>query len=264
MTLSIEPGTLLAAVRALTRAARYDEARALLGSHSGPGFALARAEVGLALAYHGRSPDGVLATLVAAAQDETRADPVSSWDAGFLALRHAYTVEIFDPARVIGSPEGRDPAAIGALRRDAEALHTAAPDTGRHGWAAFYLGLVHGNVHGEFDTGKPFWEEALVRARSVGDEYLCFEALRHLGDYALEGAGDADSARSQWEESAAHAARAGGVPQVLAQQVLLARLALDRGEEQGARLLAAEVARWAEAIGAVRTAGHAREILAGQ
>lgn len=262
MTVSIESDVLFAAVRALTRAARYDEARALLGSHSGPAFALARAEVGLALAYHGRSPDGILATLVATAREETRADPVLSWDADFLALRHAYTVEIFDPARTLGSPEGRDPAAIAILLRDAAAIHAAAPDTGRRGWAAFYLGLVHGNVHGEFDTGKPFWDEALACARSAGDEYLCFEALRHLGDYALEGAGDPGSARSQWEESAAHAAQVGGVPQVLAQQVLLARLALDRGEAQGARLLAAEVARWAEAIGAVRTAGHAREILA--
>jgi hypothetical protein len=50
---------------------------------------------------------------------------------------------------------------------------------------------------------------------------------------------------------------------VLAQQLLLAVLARDAGDEAGARALATETRRWAEAVGAVRVAGQASAFLVG-
>ena len=50
---------------------------------------------------------------------------------------------------------------------------------------------------------------------------------------------------------------------VLAQQVLLAVLARDAGDEAGARALAAETLRWAEQLGATRLAGQVGGFLAG-
>ena len=50
---------------------------------------------------------------------------------------------------------------------------------------------------------------------------------------------------------------------VLAQQLLLAVLARDAGDEAGARALAAETLRWAEQLGATRLAGQVDGFLAG-
>jgi len=50
---------------------------------------------------------------------------------------------------------------------------------------------------------------------------------------------------------------------VLAQQLLLAVLARDAGDEGGAVLLAAETRRWAVAIGATRLALQADSFIAG-
>jgi hypothetical protein len=69
--------------------------------------------------------------------------------------------------------------------------------------------------------------------------------------------GDAAHARDCWERSATHAARAGLVPGVLAQQPLLAQLARERGDEAGATAIAEEVRRWAAAIGATRLCDQA-------
>jgi hypothetical protein len=49
----------------------------------------------------------------------------------------------------------------------------------------------------------------------------------------------------------------------LSQQVLLAVLARDRGDEAGAAALAAEIARWAAALGARHIAAQAHAFLAG-
>jgi hypothetical protein len=244
---AVEREAVLAAVRALTWAARYQEARALLPDAGG--FALARAELSVHEAYqHGRRvPDDILDTAEAEADD-----PETRWDAAFLRLRRDYSVHLFDP-----SPDGRDPDGVVALRRRAEALHDGAPDRRRAGWAAFYRAVILDNLLDERGESPPLLGEALAAGEATGDDYLCFEALRHLGDHARED-GDPAMAREHWERSATHAARAGGVAQVLAQQVLLAQLALDRGETVAAALLAGEVARWAGAIGSTRLADHAR------
>jgi len=53
------------------------------------------------------------------------------------------------------------------------------------------------------------------------------------------------------------------VPGTLSQQMLLAVLARDAGDEAGAAALAAEIARWAAALGAERLAAQANGFLAG-
>ena len=96
----------------------------------------------------------------------------------------------------------------------------------------------------------------------MDDPLLVFEAQRHLGDHAHDD-GDHAEALEAWQESAGAAARGGHLLGVLAQQVLLAVLARDAGDEAGAVALAAEVRRWALAVGATRLAGQASDVLAG-
>jgi hypothetical protein len=54
-----------------------------------------------------------------------------------------------------------------------------------------------------------------------------------------------------------------GTVQLLAQQLLLAVLAREAGDEAGARLLAGEIVRWAAAAGAVRIQAQAAAFLDG-
>lgn len=257
-TAPVARSAILSAVRALARAARFDEARALLPDL--PGYAVARAELVHAEAYlAGKVPPQ---EVVDAARAEA-ATPEDRWDADFLGLRRRYAMQLFDAATELGSPEGRDLDEVRALRELAEQLHAAAPDRGRAGFAAFYSAVILTNLLGEQRAGREWLEEALSAGQEGRDDYVCFEALRHLGDHALEVERDQETARQQWELSASYAARAGGVPQVLAQQVLLAELAARRGDGSAAGLLAGEVARWAEVIGAARTAAHAHTLARG-
>ncbi|MGW7823051.1 hypothetical protein ACWGLF_34150 [Streptomyces puniciscabiei] len=53
------------------------------------------------------------------------------------------------------------------------------------------------------------------------------------------------------------------MPGTLSQQLLLAVLARDAGDEAGARALASEIVRWAEAIGAHRLGAQAAGFLTG-
>ncbi|MCZ0985148.1 hypothetical protein O1M54_04555 [Streptomyces diastatochromogenes] len=53
------------------------------------------------------------------------------------------------------------------------------------------------------------------------------------------------------------------MPGTLSQQLLLAVLARDAGDEAGAVALAAEIVRWAETIGADRLAAQASAFLTG-
>lgn len=85
------------------------------------------------------------------------------------------------------------------------------------------------------------------------------EALRHLGYHASE-AGDAGQARQMWERSAEQRQRAGAVPYVLSQQLLLAGLARDTGDPDAARTVAREVGRWAHALGVTLLESQAAEI----
>ncbi len=106
-------------------------------------------------------------------------------------------------------------------------------------------------------TPPAVYAEALRRERVSADEKLVFDAQRHLGDH-LHDEGDHEAALAAWEESAQAAARAGHITGVLAQQNLLAALAREKGQKEGAAMLAAETRRWAEAIGATPSGGRGR------
>lgn len=123
-----------------------------------------------------------------------------------------------------------------------------APDEIRRGWAEFYLGVIADNLYGERDAAPSHYLAAL-RAGEAGDDLLAREALRHLGDHDHDN-GDHELALDRWQQATALGARAGRVTGTLSQQILLAVLARDAGDEAGARAVAREVARWAGAIGA--------------
>ena len=89
---------------------------------------------------------------------------------------------------------------------------------------------------------------ALAAAEEAGDDLVVSEALRHLGYHAGE-AGQAEQARQMWERSAELRQRAGAVPYVLSQQLLLAGLARNGGNAEEARAVAGQVRRWARALG---------------
>ena len=159
------------------------------------------------------------------------ADP--SWDVDFLRLRHRYW-----QALVSSSLDDE-------LMSIADALGRTAPDPTRRGWASMYRGLIADNIVGEHDSAPGYYERAL----GTDDPLLSREALRHLGDHAHQ-RGDYMLAREHWGQATAYGAGVGAVPATLSQQMLLAVLARDTGDEAGAVALATEIARWAGALGA--------------
>jgi tetratricopeptide (TPR) repeat protein len=148
-------------------------------------------------------------------------------------------------------PQGRDPAGLDELRDRAAGLVAAAPDRRRAARAAFYAGLIAGNLRGEPDLARDLFTRALAACRPGADDDFASEALRHLGGSA-QAAGDLETARQQWERSAELAQHAGWLPLVLAQQALLADLAAARGDTAGASMLAREAGRWATSLGLAR------------
>jgi tetratricopeptide (TPR) repeat protein len=201
------------------------------------------------------------ATAATAAGD---ASPADRWDLDFLRLQAEYDRELVgaDATPRFG-PEGRDPARLAALARQAEALLPGAGDQGRGGWAAFYRGVIADNLIGDRDDARRWFEQALAAGEQAGDSYLIGEALRHLGDHD-EGAGDLAGARAKWERSAEVWAAAGNVCGVLAQQLLLAHLALAEGQPAAGVAIATEVRRWARAAGLPLYAGSAEALIVGQ
>jgi len=281
---------LAAAARALTLAGRFTEATTLLdaagasdpaavsataiptgsvdaggaGRTSGiPELAVLRAEAAVSADYRFGTATAEDALATAEKIVAGTGDAEAEWDLAFLQVRHRYFGELFDPAARFGSTEGRDPERITRLRHDAAALGASAPDGLHRGWAEFYLGLIADNVYGERDVAPAHYRTALTASESAGDDLLQFETLRHLGDHDHDD-GDTDLARDRWERSAAHAARAGSVHGTLAQQLLLAVLARDRGDEPAAVALATEISRWAAATGATRLHSQAQAFLTGQ
>jgi tetratricopeptide (TPR) repeat protein len=266
-TLLVASEVLLRAARALSAATRYDEALALLPPAESVRDSDVRAEVTMAMAEivgrrdytHARRSSGAPLPLdeVAGVSDRT------GWDVAMHRLRTSYADQL---RREDGSlwfgPEGRDPAVRAELRREAERLRDTAPDGVCRGWAEMCLGWISDNIDGDRDAAPSHYERGLAAGREADDALLVFEAQRHLGDHDHD-RGDHDAARERWQESTAEAARAGHVAGVLAQQILLAVLARDEGDESAARLLAAEVRRWAEAIGAVQIARQSADFLAG-
>ena len=189
------------------------------------------------------------------------ARPQGDWELDFLRLRHGYLGLVRVDGRFRPGPDGKDPAALTALRTSAENLRDRAPDAVRRGWAEMYLGLVADNLLAERDLAPAHYEAAL-RAGESGDDLLSREALRHLGDHDHD-SGDHPRALERWRRATELGARAGTVPGTLSQQLLLAVLARDTGDEAGAAALAREVARWAGAVGAVTTEAQANAFLAG-
>jgi hypothetical protein len=266
-TFRVAAEDLLRAAGALSMATRYEEALALLPPATtieDPGLradvVLAAAEIAERRAYSlaRRSTDSPLPLDEVATLGDRAA-----WDVAMHRLRMAYADQLRreDGSLWLGA-EGRDPAVGERLRREASQLRDTAPDSVRRGWAEMCLGWICDNIEGDRETSPTHYERGLAAGRSAGDPMLVFEAQRHLGDHDHD-RGDHLGALERWRESTAEAARAGHVAGVLAQQLLLAVLARDEGDEAGARLLATEVRRWAEAIGAVQVARQSEDFLAG-
>jgi hypothetical protein len=264
----------LAAVREaaldLALATRYDEALRLLDRtqtddpHVRVLLALTAADVA-DRADHLRggseAPDRVKVLDEELAASQPDAD--LTWNAAWVRLRRGYSLAIRNPDgsfRV--GPQGRDPGEIDALVAEATRLRDEAPDRARRGWASMCLGWICDNLLADREAAPGHYELALDAARVTGDDVLLFEAQRHLGDHAHDD-GDLAGARERWEESTAAGARARHIGGTLAQQLLLAVVHRDEGDEAGARAIAGEVLRWGSALGAVGIARQAEGFLAG-
>jgi tetratricopeptide (TPR) repeat protein len=260
---------IIVAATALSWAAQWDIARRLLASVQASGLDDATARR-LALAgattavHHDFRTAGARWAPAAIAAAEATADPGRRWGLDLLELQHEYNSELITPdGQPVPGPDGHDAARLAALARRAEALMRSAPDVAGAGWAAFYRGLIADNLIGD-RRGAPAWfTQALEAADQAEDDYLAGEALRHLGDHDEE-AGDLERARARWERSAELWARIGNMTGVLAQQVLLAQLAVAEGAVPAGMAIATEVSRWAGTLGLVNYQKQADAILAGQ
>ncbi|MGH3483812.1 MAG: hypothetical protein ACRDPQ_11335 [Nocardioidaceae bacterium] len=265
---TVPAADLAAAADALSRAGRIQLAMDLLDSatcdddHGRCLLSLAAARAALESDY--RRGTTLAPPRLAAAQTAVAATSSveAEWDLDLLEVRRAYFDALFGATGPRFGPGGRDPQEVANLRASAERLHAAGPDEGRRGWAAMYQGYIADNVAGDRDAAPAHYREALETAESTGDDYLAFEALRHLGDHDHDD-GRHEVARQRWERSAEHAARAGTVGGTLAQHLLLAVLHRDSGDDAGARALAMEISRWAGAIGATRMQAQAQAFLDG-
>lgn len=267
---------IVSAARSLTFSTRFNEALELLDvaaateavrgtQRGGVRLALAAAETAIHADYVRGSQ--LAAARLAALDELTLAeefDTNTSFDVALARWRHQYAQQMRGPD---GSswfgPQGRDPQVVSQLAVGAEGLRSSAPDAVRRGWGSMACGWLSDNVLGERDRAPEHYESALAAGRASGDDYLVFEAQRHLGDHAYDD-GDHDAALLRWREAAEAAARRGHVSGVLAQHLLLAVLARDAGDDAGARALALETARWAGAVGARTVAAQATRVLHGQ
>ncbi|MET7396687.1 hypothetical protein ABZS66_24715 [Dactylosporangium sp. NPDC005572] len=258
-TVNIPVASVVAAAHALSLAGRWPLALDLLHASGSD-------DPRLLLAAAGVSVERDWFTGTSCAPDALAKVDGDGWDVGFLRLRDTYARQLRHPgtptdASVLMHQDGciKDDASE-VLRQRALALLEAAPDETRRGWASMYLGLIADNVLGDRDAAPAHYTAAL--AASGADPLLRREALRHLGDHDHD-AGDHALALERWRDATAAGAAAGNVPGTLSQQLLLAVLARDTGDEAGAVALAAEVERWSAAIGAVRTEAMARAFLDG-
>jgi tetratricopeptide (TPR) repeat protein len=258
----------VAAARALATAGRWGRAASLLDAAAAddPGtrarIALAAAQVALeADWFAGTSEAAQRLSAAEAACATADLDLATRWDLAFARLRQQYAEQVLRPGGFTSEPAGTDRDAAADLRRRAGELCEQAPDGVRRGWAEFYLGVVVDNVVGD-RAAAPAHYEAALRAGESGDDLLAREALRHLGDHDHDN-GNHTLALERWRRATALGARAGAVQGTLSQQMLLAVLARDAGDESGAVALAREVARWAGALGAVRIEAQATGFVAG-
>jgi hypothetical protein len=241
------------AARALMLAGRWAQAAGLLeaavpaGDAERAGLAVADAEVAVDEDFWARTKRG--AGAAERARLAVAGDPALSFEAEFLTLKHDYAAELMGPdGQPRFGPEGRDGQVLDDLAARAARLRGAAPDLRHAAAATFYAGLIEDNLRGDSAAGQSLFGRALAEAEQAGDDLVISEALRHLGYHAGE-AGHADQARQMWERSTELRQRAGAVPYVLSQQLLLAGLALDTGDRDAARVLAGQVRGWARAVG---------------
>jgi tetratricopeptide (TPR) repeat protein len=260
---------IIVATTALSWTARWDIARRLLASAQTTGLddatlwrlALAAATTAVHHDFRTAGPRWAPAAIAAA---EAIADPDRRWGLDLLELQHEYGTELIRPdGQAVFGPDGHDPARLAALAAQAEALMRSAPDVAGAGWAAFYRGLIADNLIGDRDGAPAWFSQALEAAGQADDGYLAGEALRHLGDHDEE-AGDLERARARWERSAELWARIGNMTGVLAQQLLLAELAVTEGKAPAGMAIATEVSRWAGALGLVLCQKQADALLAGR
>jgi tetratricopeptide (TPR) repeat protein len=257
-TTTIDLDHVLRAAKELAKAGRWGTATSLLDATATDDdkdkakIALASVEVALEGDWFGGTDNG-RARLHEAETQSKRAktdDAQGRWDLDFLRLRIDYRSMLF-------GPEGKDPDAMADLRRRGDELWRSAPDSRREGWASMYLGLIADNVYGERHLAPAHYQRALEHSND--DPFLAREALRHLGDHDHEDR-DYEAAYEKWARATELGAAAGTVSGTLSQQLVLAILARDTGDVAGARLLAREIARWADAIGAKSLAAQARSL----
>jgi len=240
------------AARALMLAGRWAQAAGLLEAAVPAGdaeravLAVADAEVAVDEDFWARTKRG--ASAAERARLAAAGDPVLSFEAEFLTLKHDYAAELLGPDGPRFGPEGRDGRIIDDLAARAARLRDAAPDQRHAAAATFYAGLIEDNLRGDSAAGRSLFAQALTEAEQAGDDLVISEALRHLGYHAGE-AGHPDQARQMWERSTELRQRAGAVPYVLSQQLLLAGLARETGDRDAARVLAGQVRGWARALG---------------
>ncbi|MGW7378298.1 hypothetical protein [Streptomyces sp. NPDC054794] len=262
-TTAIPLDQLLACVGELRTAGRWERALRLLAA-AADGTPAARAPLARAAAEVALEQDWFAGTDSAGARitDAEKEFPDGDWDVAFLRLRHTYAGLLVVDGTLRFGPRGKDPQALAALRDRARELREDAPDAVRRGWAAMYLGLITDNHFADREAAPAHYAAALAAGEDGRDDLLAREALRHLGGHDHD-AGDHEAAGERWRRATALGARAGTVPGTLSQQLLLAVLARDTGDEAGARALATEIARWARAIGADRLCAQATGFLAG-
>lgn len=263
---------IIAAARELGTAGRWQRAFSLLDKAAAAAaaqpnserdstrLALAAADIAMERMWS-CGDDGEAKKRISTAEETSDHDAETGWDLGFLLLRRDYYDLILSSGTFQPGPDGKDPGALADLRRRCTELSTQAPDQVRRGWAEFYLGTIADNLYSERDVAPKHYLNALEAGRA-GDDLLTREAQRHLGDHDHDN-GDQERALERWQEATACGARAGAVPGTLSQQMLLALLAREAGDEAGARVLTREIVRWADAIGAVKIAAQANGFLAG-
>ena len=245
-----------------TERARPSEAGDAPAGAAGAGDGRVRGRLALAAAAVAVDRDWWAGTDTAAERlEKAERAGAGGWQLDFLRLRRDYLRLIhpvggtFQPG-----PWGKDPEVIADVERRAGQLRRTASGTADAGWAEMYLGLVADNLRADREAAPGHYEAALAAADR--DDLLAREALRHLGDHDHDN-GDRASALERWQRATALGAGAGYVTGTLSQQLLLAVLARDAGDEAAATALASEVARWAEALGAAHVRDNANGFLSG-
>jgi tetratricopeptide (TPR) repeat protein len=255
----------LGAAQELIRSGRWELADELLAATrttdqaEQAALALGRARVAVELRQWRGAGDPADAVAAAAGHIAALADAAAAFDLELLRMFSDYWAELSAGGGPQLGPAGRHAGVLAELRDRSGRLAATAPDARRGARAAFYAGLVADNLCAEPDRAREMFTRALELCRPGADDDFAAEALRHLGGCALE-AGDLALARQRWERSAELAQRAGWLPLALAQQALIAELAMREGDRAGAMMLGGEVRRWAAALGLGRLAAQAAAV----